>query len=1127
MAEKRLVNRKSLGRQGEQLMNDNLFMAYNRIKYIGNGLNVPKQEYQTPIVDYSLWVNRTTGHDVLQVYHEDSKTWSPMFEGYYHPIDLREQPMYPVNGQLFIDSNGVLRYYEDKQWKVVAAASAENISSALMGIDNFLIMPDMSILTGTDRDYLVPAARVGKLFDNKKYIGKEEYYENDIRVTYPREDIDPEERVSWIHVNPAYLYGARKKLIKILPSIKENNYFINVSAINTEFYGLNMGDSVGTLLRNVQNYPTTEDINAETTDTISDYRIVSGGIQLINDGQNYDFIYSIAYKFDTIESSAGMVHTGTKTIGQNNQAFVGQIGGFPLVFINGLYYEYGNYTYDRQDGVITFIDDSISYYYEPIKEEIIFNKNAIVLFDEETGALTIDNGENKIDEIGGKESDKALASIETRDVITENVDFVVAAFADVVRYTLLEYPDTEKHMRPPFEFEVTHENIDEEGNIFIQHEYIKQAKDFKHPIVFVQGVASADLPEYRNFYDTDYGFTDEILLDSINGELTIYNYGPEDPNTVITIVIADIGDAQLSSGYTESNGRIIDERISEDNTYLVFINGVCTSPSDHEVYNGYIEIDDLLIDTQYYLMSLDKGDKGIDLLYDASLAYFTFRVDDHNEASVYNDCDMVVSYITSEDDRINGVLLDKTAIQSNSIGEEHYSTGEILHLRDTEDESVERYVYKIFNVNGDYQWTVCDDNEQLDVMLTQMNSSGSVSIISDDSVKGSQIHYFAYTYADEIDEPILKGTSDRYRIAVKGHKDDAEIPNQQDFYVRRIHYYNAKDKGILSTYVNGLFFRSYDNPNVDCKYHIPTHENISFEKTWGNKCDLYNLIKAVDNTVGIVELQQMKEGEFSEELKNYSITEDLLDKLHALHDMVVDMESGETVNYFVEKIEQGEAYSADRVWCTVANRYAPFDNTYRSSTFIGPGHVDIYLNGVMLDRSSYSIFDSCNVILNDLNVAGGSDEYDPSDKTGESHRLIKYYVTNYDPNTDKTIGRVERVYCSSPDEVMIEYKPDTTLRKTSYEIKEVTYDTGILSYDDYEFPNSLINTKDEIKIWIDGILYTGGYKIKNKDIILTNSPLQIDPIKLYFDSHPDIYKEWKRENGEYVYRKSRIIFEWR
>ena len=51
--------------------------------------------------------------------------------------------------------------------------------------------------------------------------------------------------------------------------------------------------------------------------------------------------------------------------------------------------------------------------------------------------------------------------------------------------------------------------------------------------------------------------------------------------------------------------------------------------------------------------------------------------------------------------------------------------------------------------------------------------------------------------------------------------------------------------------------------------------------------------------------------------------------------------------------------------------------------------------------------------------------------------------------------------------------------------------------------------------------------IEDKNIILLNSPLQLDPIKKYFNTHPDTYSKWKKENGEYTYRKSRIIFEWR
>ena len=248
--------------------------------------------------------------------------------------------------------------------------------------------------------------------------------------------------------------------------------------------------------------------------------------------------------------------------------------------------------------------------------------------------------------------------------------------------------------------------------------------------------------------------------------------------------------------------------------------------------------------------------------------------------------------------------------------------------------------------------------------------------------------------------------------------------------------------------------------------------------------------------------------------------------MKSLSRVIHQCETSNELFYFVEKIEAGETYSVNRDWLSHADRYTTFDNTYNAHNYIGPGAVDVYLNGVMLDKTSYSIFNNNNIILNDLMVAGGSDEYD-RDKT-ETHNMIKYYITEYNEEKEKEVGTVKYLHCESPDEILIEYRPDTTIRKVSYEIKQTTYDTnGVFMYEDYEFPDSLLRTKDVIKIWIDGILYTGGYHIQGKNIVLEDSPLQLDPIKQYFDTHPDTYREWKIKNGEYSYRKSRVIFEWR
>lgn len=1071
MAEGRKFN---IGRQSEQLLNEDMFKAYNRIKYVGYGPKTPVQQYQARIPDYALWIDSNTGEDVLKRYNQAKGIWSPMFEGYYHPACLTEMPKYPVEGQLMIDQNGVLRFYDDNQWKVAAAKSATNLSNVGAGISNFLLMQDMKPVTGTSNNYLVPYLAYGKLFDNKKFVPLTDYDgANDINLIYPKDaSKSPNEKISWVHVNPTYLHNVNKRFIKVLDSIRNNNYFIDTTTTNTEFYGFKSGEPFGTLLRYIQTSVfdnPIEDINKETTDTVSDYRKVSGGIQLLNNGRTYDYIYAITYKFDSTEKSPGYVLTNnndtnkTITIGDNNQVYVGTIGGgTPLVFLAGTYLEQSDYTYDKSTGMLEFSGASI----------------------------------------------------------TNQMDLTVAAFADCVRNYDTAYNSLPHTQKPLFDVTATSANIDINGTLTIQHNYLKQVANFKHPVAFVQGVAGC-------LYNDAYNMNDEIEINSSTGQLKVFNFGSIPTTDTVKIMVADIGDALLSTGILDSNSAIVSDDITTNRDYLLFVNGICVSPSDLDISTGKLRFTEgSAAGSRYVLMSLDKGDSGIDLLFDSPVSYFTVQIDDANANVVYNDCNMVVAY--AYDNTTNGVLIDQNCITKKISGEDAYSTGEIIKVLDTDDSSPYAYTYKIFNLNGDYTWSLLEQSE-IDMietqMITQFNGRGSLSIMSNPKLKGKKLTYYAYTYADEVDEHVTFG-SGIAKIAVENHQADANIPDIQNFYVSRMQYYSPPGKGILASYINGIQVKSVDNDKIDCRFDITTPTHNNFIKKWGTQHDLYPLLKEINNETTLVDLMNLKATTYSNELKEYSVDINLLEMLKKLAAVIKEQETNNELFYYVEKLEAGELYSVDRSWCTFANRYPSFDNTYTSLNYIGPGSVNVYLNGVMLDKSSYSLFDNNNVILNDLAVSGGSDEWD-LDKP-DTHRMIKYYKEEYDKETGKTKGIVHKLLTKTPDEVMIEYRPDTSIRKVSYEIKETTYDSnGILYYEDYEFPNSLITSKDTIKIYIDGILYTGGYTIEDKNIILLNSPLQLDPIKKYFNTHPDTYSEWKKENGEYTYRKSRIIFEWR
>ena len=111
------------GRLNEQLFNEKLFNAYNMVKYLGNGNETPKQDRQADILNGALWNDTNEQKNVLKTYNSQANVWDVLFKGYYHQANLTVKPVDPVEGELWLDPNHVLRFYEDLQWKPVSAKS--------------------------------------------------------------------------------------------------------------------------------------------------------------------------------------------------------------------------------------------------------------------------------------------------------------------------------------------------------------------------------------------------------------------------------------------------------------------------------------------------------------------------------------------------------------------------------------------------------------------------------------------------------------------------------------------------------------------------------------------------------------------------------------------------------------------------------------------------------------------------------------------------------------------------------------------------------------------------------------------------------------------------------------------
>ena len=138
------------GRQGEYLMNSQLFNAYSSIKYLSNGVNEPLQDKQAQIIHGAIWNDTNLNKDILKKYDSVTDVWNPFFKGYYHPASITQKPTDPVDGQLWIDLNGVIRYYDlsSLQWRVAFANTANEATNTRAALSNFQItLPALSLIT--------------------------------------------------------------------------------------------------------------------------------------------------------------------------------------------------------------------------------------------------------------------------------------------------------------------------------------------------------------------------------------------------------------------------------------------------------------------------------------------------------------------------------------------------------------------------------------------------------------------------------------------------------------------------------------------------------------------------------------------------------------------------------------------------------------------------------------------------------------------------------------------------------------------------------------------------------------------------------------------------------------------
>lgn len=552
---------------------------------------------------------------------------------------------------------------------------------------------------------------------------------------------------------------------------------------------------------------------------------------------------------------------------------------------------------------------------------------------------------------------------------------------------------------------------------------------FKKPLAFVSGVMGTNIFTPQEVYFED-------------SSLVIKNFGPDvvDP---VKVMVVEADNMYLGHGIIDEKNCITNDNITNNisDEYLLFVDGVLVSSRDLEVSGKEIRVANARAGQQYVLLKI-QDDSTTALSFDAKVMNFTIAIK-NEDGTLYNECNNAVVFADGK------LVAMEDALYKSSIPIKG-SDGQIIKVK--EKDAIEQSVYKYLIWNGELNtWEKLEVSlaNKMDSFVKAGFSAGSI-MLNSVNLENKRGTYYAYTFANNVEEPLLKGI----RQLEKG---------RTEYNVNVEHKFNAR-QGALSAYVNKLL----------------SHE---------------------------VEEEGSNSGKF--------IVPELI------CDEGIDPYLDSELIYYVERPEKKEIISCEREVLTGANRTEEYQGGYITNISLLPGVVNVYVNGLRLEKNEFTIVNDKTLIIHPQ-IVGGQKNF----KTEDINTWNKYLV--YTSNNEIEIE------CHREDYIIVEVRQDYNLKSQTITARYEGQKTFYL--EDDGIPKSLLLSQDLIKIYIDGVIYNGEYIInrENGSIALLSpeieSIINVDPIAKYFEMNPIAYEKYLEENKKpYIAnpKKNRITFEWR
>lgn len=553
------------------------------------------------------------------------------------------------------------------------------------------------------------------------------------------------------------------------------------------------------------------------------------------------------------------------------------------------------------------------------------------------------------------------------------------------------------------------------------------ANVYTKPMVFVSGVMGAEL----------FG-PEQIEYDRSSDTIKIKNWGPHPTGETYYAMVVEGESAYVCHGTLGEDKIIHHDEITNNGyeEYLLWMDGLLISSRDLDVSDKEVRVANAIEGMEYLLLRI-KNEETTALMFDGKAMNFTVAIK-NDDGTLYNECDNACVFVDGY-----AVMMADT-INRDSVPARG-AHKQIIKVKNTDDNIADVYNYYIYNMNnGKWETLNSADQTKVDDLVKADYSSGSIMIDAPNGLTGT---YYAYTYANGIEEPLLVG-----------HRELSE--DRTEYSVNVKHKFNI-NQGALSVYTNKLldYNVTEEKSNVG-KFIVPIYDNK----------------KVYDNG---------------------------------------------SLMYIVERPEKTETSACVREVLTAQNRSAQYAQGYVTSISLLPGYVNVYVNGVRLQRSEFTIVDEFTFILH-VTTVGGQRNYDPNNSSTWNKYLF------YDKTGEHEITSLR------DDHIMVEVRQDFDLKSQTIPVRYPGQRTFYL--DDDGLPRSLILTQDYIKIFIDGIIYTGEYTINKESGSITlldpklEEILNVDPIARYFELNPDKYDEYLQEyNKPYIGKPqtNKITFEWR